>query len=143
MGETQVRSVNLSDKVVLKRLREHIESMLKPLAENMRVVAKTGGIKYEGDGSACTVQLKCCVMDASGRVVPQYEKDFNHYCHLFDDEGLKAEHLHAEVLWGGNRFEIVGLKPNAGKFPLVAKRLDTGKNFCLPMDAIKHIKEAK
>lgn len=143
MGETPIRPINLSDKVALKKLRERMDALLAILSADLGVVARTGNIKYEGDGSACTVQVKCSAVDASGKIVPQHEKDFKNYSYLFGHEGLQPQHLHAITVWGGNEFEIVGLKPRSGKFPLVAKRLDTGKNFCLPIAAVKYIMEPK
>jgi hypothetical protein len=132
----QTKITNLSDKLELRILRDRIEAVLAPWASEIGVVVTTGTIKYEADGSACSVQVKCAVPDANGKIVPEHEKDFKRYWSFFTSDGLKAEHLHAIVYWNNAHYKIIGLRPKARRFPLLATRSSDGKKFCLPISAV-------
>lgn len=117
----------LNDKTNLRILRQAIEENLAEIAAELGIEIKTGSISYEGDGTACKVQLKVVAPDETGAIVPQYEKDFAKCWRLFAHDGLREEHLHATIVSRGEEFELVGLMPNRSKFPIVVKNKKTEK----------------
>jgi len=139
MGEAPIRPIkSLSDKGELRRLRDLMDAMLAGMG-TYGVGVKTGNIRFEGDGSACTIQIKCVIADETGRIVPEHEKNFHRYHQMFSHRGLLPEHLGAVVEWGPHKYKILGLRPSAHKYPLLTERLSDLKRICLPVEAVRKV----
>jgi len=124
--------MNLADKTNLRLLRAAIETALESVAEHHGLKLKTAGIRFEGDGAACKITLDVQNRDAK----PKEERDFEKYLHFFEHEGLKAEHLHQSFTFNGNTVELIGLRPNAGRFPLIVRNNTTGKRICVGLSLV-------
>ena len=123
--------MQLNDKTNLKLLRAAIETALAPVGEHHRLRFRTAGIRFEGDGTSAKITLEVDALGENGEIKSKSERDFEQYHHFFSHVGLKAEHLHQTFKFNGEPVELVGLRPNADKFPLVVRNNATGRRFCV------------
>jgi hypothetical protein len=59
--------------------------------------------------------------------------------HLY---GLDASDLGRKFSWGQNDFEFVGLRPSAPKWPILAKKVEDGRLYKLPLNTAPAISRA-
>ena len=126
--------IQLNDKKSLRLLRQKIEAALAPFSEESGLKFSIGSIRYEGDGTGCKMQLEARAPDASGTVKEKHTQDFERYWQMF--EGLKLEHLGSKVKLKDGIAVVIGLKPNARRFPVLVERTD-GKRFRMPVSSLK------
>lgn len=123
------------DRETVKALRVTIENALRVL-EGGKHAFRVGNASYNlmpGSGNA-TFKLEVAEKTADGKVISKEVEALQRYGQgLF---GLPADALGKRFRYAGNDYEVVGLNPNAGKYPLLAKRLATGKTFRMPVEAL-------
>lgn len=125
--------MQLNDKTALRLLRNKIDEALGAVAQECGLSKlQTGHIRYEYDGLSAkiTVNAEATAKDGSNAD----EREFKRYAPLF---GLKESDLHRKITFGGKRYEIVGLRPNRRKYPVLCRDLNTQKNHLLKPEWIK------
>lgn len=101
--------------------RKETEEALAKLAEKYGATVKAGKIKYTSN--SFNLDLQVAKKDIGGKSFEQIE--FEKYCVFY---GLKPEHYNKEVTYNGDKYNIVGFKPQASKYPVIAKCED-GKRY--------------
>jgi hypothetical protein len=113
----------LNDRTSLRILREKIDAALQPLVSDCGLTKlKAGHIRYEGDGLSAkiTVLAESAASDGTSRD----EREFLRYAPLFN---LKPTDLHRKVVFAGKTYEIIGLRPNRRKYPVLCRNLNSNK----------------
>lgn len=124
--------MKLDDKIALKKLRERIDAALAPIATEFGLTKlQTGRIGYDigGMGAKITVEAKCLGSDGQ----TQEEADYATYCDMYR---LKPEWLHQKMLHHGGMVEIIGLRPNRRRFPVLVQHND-GKKILLTIPEVQ------
>lgn len=115
------------DRTALGLIKQRIIDTAGPAAAELGLAISFEGGTF-GDKSA-TLKLEVAIVAADGTVETKAKQDFEKYCALV---GLKPEDFGRVFTHRGRRFKICGLKPGAGKFPLLATDQASGKVFKFP-----------
>lgn len=113
-------------------IRGEINAALVEVGKKHGISLKTiGGGTYTSDNF--TVKVEAAVV-RDGAVVTKEAKEFKQLASLF---GLKESDLNREVMIGGEKCQIIGMKSRSYKFPILAKKLSTGQVFKYPVAVIQ------
>jgi len=117
-----------------QRVGEIVEGAERALAEFCRqqglAVSYKGGSIGQGN---CTLRFEFSELDASGKAQTEDAENFRLFAPRF---GLKPEDLGRKFAFRGQQYEVIGLRPSAEKYPVLAKRLTDGKVFKFPATQI-------
>lgn len=124
--------INKFDKPTVKQISQEVIEKLSDVAANHGITIQLAGGSY--DVTTATIKLKLTVLKTQDGTSAM-EGEFRQYAHLF---GLRPEHYGMTFRYGPQqqRFQIVGLKVGASKRPIVAKDLNSGKNFVFEVETV-------
>ena len=112
-----------------KDFRNEVNNALKAIAEKYDVNLTAGSISYNENKFTCKLEGKA--KEVNGMSFEQAE--FEKWCIYY---GMKPEHYKKQFSYGGERYELVGFKPKAKKYSVLAKRTD-GKIYKMPVEIVK------
>lgn len=124
---------SLSDRRQLDMLRDAITKALKEVGAELGVSMAGGNISYAPDGKSCSVKVEVKRIIGGVEHDPMAE-DWNQYCKLF---GFEPGDRGRVFVSRGSRYQIIGLKPSAHRYPVQTKRLPDGRFFGFPAEAVK------
>lgn len=119
------------DRATCKTACDKVEAALKHLEAELGVAIQIRGGSFSADSYVLKIEL--ATVGDGGVVMDREATDFKASARLF---GLKPEHLGAEFECRGRRAKVIGLRPRAGKFPIIGKWLDTGVEACFSADYV-------
>jgi hypothetical protein len=111
--ETKITTL---DKPKIKYIRKRMETVLKPLAQELGVTIDVCNCSYQQ--SNCKFQVKLAVMDSAGNAVTEEIDFFRESAKLF---GLEASDMGKEFTYRGSIYTICGLNPKSRKYHIIAK----------------------
>ncbi len=111
------------DRDKIKYIRKRIESVLKPLADELGVVIDVCNCTFQS--SNCRFQLKVAVLDSGGKPVTEEIELFNCSAKLF---GLEPDDMGREFIYRGQSYIVCGINPKSRKYPVIARSVN-GKNY--------------
>jgi hypothetical protein len=115
---------------LLKQLRPEIEAALADLGEKYGIGFEVGSGSY--NGSHATLKLEIGVLGDDGKVVSKEAENFKFLAPMY---GLSESDLGRQFLLGGKRHTIVGINPNATRFPILTEC--GGKKYKVPVESVK------
>lgn len=116
----KIRSI---DRATVRMLRERMEEVLQPLANELGVTIEGGNGSYEPTNA--TLKMKISVINSDGDVLTKEAQAFKTHAPF---HGLSPDHLNAQMIVAGTSYTLTGYKPRATKRPFLGKRYD-GRNF--------------
>ncbi len=105
-----------------RELRRQLQAELTAIGEKLGWSLDLGGGSY---GEYVRFKLEC-TPKVAGQVVDRHEQEFKA---LAGQYFLKGEDYGQTFTRGGRVFKICGLAPKASRYPILAKRMDTGGVF--------------
>lgn len=120
------------DKVSLDLIEKRVEAALRPLAEELGLHIHRNGGRYSD--SNFDMKVRISLTDPSGKAIPKHTDTFKLHADIL---GMKVSDLGRTVRCAGREFELTGYNPRCHKFPFVGKDPITGKEFKLPLKAVK------
>lgn len=124
-----IKTIN---KDVCQLIRREMEAALKPVAEQFGVQIKYLGGRF--NDSNFETRFEVAVKDSDGRAVTRMALHFKQCAVLY---GFAPEDLGRKFRHAGVPFEIIGLNPDAPKYPIIAKRVRDGKQYRFTPDVVK------
>ncbi len=119
------------DRQQIKALRIKIENALQELAKTESLQITVGRATFSSNN--VTFKLECAEIN-SGIPQTKTKTDFDSYCVLYN---LKPTDMGKLFTFMGNKYELVGCKPQSPKFPILGKRVTDGKVFKFPVNNVK------
>src|SRR5210317_201051 len=117
---------------LLKSIRADVEEALAAVAKKHGVTITTGRGTYTAEWA--TMKLEIAAIDSDGTVQTKEAVDFVAYAFRY---GLSPDDLGKEFSYGGETFEIIGLKTRATKMPILGQSRENGKIYKFPANAVK------
>lgn len=112
-------------KALLKEVRSDIDEALKAVGQKHGLQMKCGNASFIPGGNG-TMKVEMSSITEGGQVVSKIEEDFKFYASRY---GLKPSDLGRTFRnWDGTVYTIVGCKPKAHKYPILATD-PSGKRF--------------
>lgn len=115
-----------------KSLREEIDQALSELASKHGINIKTGSATFSD--SNVTFKLELATLAQNGTVMTKEAEALKLYATII---GLPSDALGKQFMSQGKMFELIGYKPKATKYPLIAKCLLTGQKYKFTTDSVK------
>ena len=115
----------------MRMLREEIDKALIPVCEKFDISLKAGNASFAEHEGHFKLMVK--TKDKDGNVLDTQSEDFKKYAKCF---GLDPNLLGKRFSIGGTIYKVVGLKPNARKYPIVGKRVTDGEIFVFPPNSL-------
>ncbi len=103
------------DSVACRHLRERLNSALAAVAADEGIKLEIGKMTYTRDGKFVSMKLDAAIVLGDGRAASREADDFLKYAAM---EGLKPEHLNAQVSLGGRKFTIRGYRARSPRKPI-------------------------
>jgi len=110
------------------RFRDDCNKALAPLGKSYNLAIHAGSVSYAD--SKFTLRLECEKTDAGDLRKQEFEK----HCELY---GLSAEDYRRELTFDGTRYMLVGFSPSSPKYPIICRRVDSGKEYKLTEESVK------
>ena len=129
--EEKPMEIKSFDRQNLKMLSADINEALQAVAKDYGIAIKTNGGTY--DHVSFRLKVECSLMQ-DGKAITKEETSFKQYASMY---GMNPEDLGKNIIVGGKAYKVMGLRPSARRFPILAERYD-GKRFCLPLSSVKH-----
>ncbi len=120
------------DRANLPLLRTAMQAALAPIEAQFGIQIHVGNATYSSDNAKFKVEL--ATIGANGVVQTKERSSFEALAALYQ---LDPKMLDQEITYGGTQYIITGLAPRRSKYPVLAKRVDSGKGYCLPIDGVK------
>lgn len=123
------------DKEKIKQFRGDFDKAVEALADRYSVSIDLGNIRYD----AHQFTSKITVTEIAEGVDPEDAKwieSLRKYGYVY---GLDEDSYGAKLSRGGEIFDIVGIKPRATKYPIVARKRSDGKLYKLQPDAVRNL----
>ena len=118
---------------VCKKLRTEMEEELELLMDHLGLKVDIGNAKYSDNDVRFTVTVSLADFDKD-------RETFMTYAELF---GLEKSDYGAVFQSGHQSYKLIGINPNAPKYPLVAKSLKDGREYRFTRYKIAAIKAAR
>lgn len=118
------------DRETAKDLRSEMQIALNNVANKHGMVVKLGN----GTFTSNQFWLKVTFQDDDEGSGSFEETNFKQYASMF---GLKPSDFGRTFTYNGKRYKVVGIKPQARRFPIVAERQPDGRRFKFPSTVIK------
>jgi hypothetical protein len=137
MAKKTVRKLTSFDRPACRLIRERLEAILKPLAEELGVAITLGNARF----SETTVNFKTevAIIGENGAETKSV-RDFRRMAPVY---GMKEEHLGLEFAFNGDTFKITGAQPSSRKYPILAQKIGTTKTFKFPSATVLFALAAK
>lgn len=116
------------DRAKARAIQDELAEAVRPILEAHGLKVAKGRASYDVGMFRFTVEAHS-TGDNDPKVV-----DWGRYAEGF---GLPKGALGREMTYGSKRFRIVGLLPSRRRFPVVATRLDDGKELLLEAESVK------
>ena len=120
------------DKQVLRSLRSEIKTAKEPLAEKYGIKFDAGNATFSEFNA--TIKLEIAT-SKDGDFVTKEGQDFLNYAELL---GLSKDMLNKEFTYFGTAYILNGYSPRSSKFPFIAEKVEDGRSYKLPKDAVMH-----
>ena len=114
------------DRETARKFREEFNEWKRQLEEKFGVVIEIGSITYDFDSLKCQLTAK-----EGGSKEEVQENDFNKYCRQF---GLAPEDLHRRFRYRNEMYEIIGIRPNKRKYPILCQKISDGSTILFTTD---------
>jgi len=114
------------DKAACGLIRDRINKELAEAVAKLGLTAKAGHASYDDHSVTIRVEVALAGFDKA-------RHEFDAYCHMY---GLTLRDYGSTFRRGNATYKIVGLNPNAPKYPIIAE-LPSGKRYRFTLDAIK------
>jgi hypothetical protein len=118
----------------VKALRIKLDTVLAEFAEKEGLGEVSAG-HASFSGNNITFKLNISAKDEDGNVITKEAEDFRFCAYRY---GLQPDDLGKTFKRAGETYEIVGCKPRAHKYPILAKSMRNGKVYKFPADTVKH-----
>ena len=125
---SQINSINPS---VCRILRDEMDAALKAVGDKYGITIAVGGGKYTD--SNVTFKVEAAVVNEDGQKLGKDAVAFQQNARYY---GLTPEDLFKEFTFQGVTHQIVGLKPQSRKFPILAKNLRDGKTYKMTASSV-------
>jgi hypothetical protein len=123
-------STNLSDRPLLKKMRQSLEEALRGVESEYGVTFELGAIRYDADGARAQLKLTVASGDRSEAAL----RDFRKHASL---AGLDPSDFGREIVMGKNKYKITGIHcPSRGALKVNIERLPDGAAFLSPVNAV-------
>jgi len=109
-------------------LRKKLQAALEKVSEELGWKLSLGSCKYS---SVAEFKLEAAPIGDTGEAVSKVAEDFKKLARVY---GFKPEDLGRQFQYGGYRFELLGLNIKYRKYPVLAKRIQDGKQYKLPIE---------
>jgi hypothetical protein len=126
-------TISKLDGTTLKILRAEMDLALFEVAKKYGV-SLTFGNRVTFTDTDATFKLNVVVKNSNGVAVTQERQDFARYATMYN---LNPTWLDQTFSCCGKKYKIVGLKLSRKKNPIVAERVDTGRNYKFSIDTVK------
>jgi len=126
------------DKQNLNQLRADLDTAFASIREKYGITISLGNISYAPDKATSKLTMIATgdstnVNDPNAARLAASQADFKRYAKSF---GLKPEQFGTIFKFGRDSYKLVGLKPRAGKRPILAQQVQNGTVYVLPESAI-------
>ncbi len=121
--ETKIKTL---DKSKIKYIRTRMETVLKPLAQELGATIDVCNCTYQA--SNCRSQVKLAVLDSAGNAVTEEIDFFRESARLF---GLEAGDMDKQFTYRGKTYTICGINPKSRKYHIIAKAAN-GNRYKFP-----------
>lgn len=119
------------NKQLLKQITTDLNEAIKPVAEKYGLQIKIDQTNFSLKNA--TTKLQIAVIEDGQAVTREVQDYLEHH----QDLGLKLEWLNREFEVLGKKYFLLGLKTKSTKYPLLARSLDDGKTYKLPVRSVK------
>jgi len=109
-------------------LRKKLQAALEKVSEELGWKLSLGSCKYY---SVAEFKLEAAPIGETGEAVSKVAEDFKKLARVY---GFKPEDLGRQFQYSGYRFELLGLNIKCRKYPVLAKRIQNGKHYKLPIE---------
>ena len=119
-------------------LGDEVATLAKALEERYNVKVTRGKATY-GSGGNMSIKVEIALIDeATGTVATPEAEAFQQLAHSYGG-GLQASDLGREFTSSGKRYKVIGLRPRAGKRPIICEEIATGKQFVFPAASVAQL----
>jgi hypothetical protein len=115
---------------LLRAITADINAALASIAKTHGVQIKVGNGSFTTDNA--TIKIEVASIGDNGLAKTKEATDFERYATSF---GLKPEDLGTVFESRGVKYTLIGAKSRSTKYPLLAKCIDTGKVYKMPVSA--------
>lgn len=122
------------DNNLYKLLRPALEKALKPVEDALGIKIELGTGVMDREGKVGTLKLELSTVGEDGTSEKREALDFKRMAPLY---GLKASDLGREFSVGGKRFRISGWRVRASAKPIIAARVDNGREYIWALEDVK------
>lgn len=116
------------NKVTCKVLRAALEEAVKSVEETHKIKIKIGNMGYSANGDNVSIKVEAVAEGGNDK----YATDYNRYRSMHN-----LPRLGTIIQTGGKVFKLVGFKPRATKYPVIAQD-ENGDRFRLPIDVVQY-----
>ena len=113
----------------LKEISKEIELALEEVGNKYGLDFSMGGIKFSPTTFHC--KLEAAITSEEGSTIEEVK--FKQNAIYF---GVKPEDYQKQVFLYGKRYNLIGIKPSAHKYPFICKECNTGKRYKFPKHAV-------
>jgi len=117
------------ERETVARYRKELNAILKEYGELVGLQFNLGNIKYSSTDFSCTLKG---ITASSPEEADQL--NWNSNCRLV---GFTSEDYGKEFKARGSSYKLVGIRPKARKYPIVAKKESDGKSYIFSASFIK------
>lgn len=110
------------------RFRDDCNKALAPLGKTYNIAISAGSLSYSNN--KFTLRLECEKTDAGDL----RQQDFEKHCELY---GFSAGDYQQEFTFDGTRYMLVGFSVSSPKYPVLCRRMDSGKEYKLTEESVK------
>lgn len=129
-----MKKVTEFDKVILRKLREEIDSALKSVGEKYGLSLRAAGCTYEPN--LAKFKLEVATTKADGKAVEKIEVDLERYREIY---GLTKEDTLKVFKYHGEDYKIAGINPRK-KYPIIIRPVTGGnKGYCVSEEQMKRM----
>lgn len=128
--------MKLNNRQDLRTLRSDLQAALSDLETKHGITFNVGRMTYEADGSMAKIKLSAVSGEAPGNVGDLGTPEAVEYATRAPEFGLEKAWLGREFNCVHGTFKLVGLKPRARKYPVVAQA-ENGKRYKMPVAIVR------
>ena len=120
----------------VRQIRDDIENALSTIGKKYGMGFSLEKINY--DDKSFTAKLSCLIL--SEKVKSIEEQEFIQFVESSQNiYNLKRKHYKSHFKWDGKDFQLIGMKLNRQKYPIIAKHVKDGVMYKLPLKAIERV----
>lgn len=121
------KAISSLDRSSVRMIADDIEIALAKVAKRYGVKIEVGNSSFSPTN--CTTKINISTVAKNGTVMTKEATDFNRYASSFGITGYKLGDTFEHRF---QQYKIIGLKPRARKYPVLAEDVNTGYKFKFP-----------